>query len=36
MKIDKSLENSSFLMGGVTKTIGKETKEQKGIFLVNY
>ena len=32
MKIVQSLEDSSFLLKGVTKTIRNETKEQKGGF----
>ena len=33
MKIIQSLEDSNILLKGVTKTIEKETKEQKGGFL---
>ena len=33
MKITKALENSGFLLKGVSKTIKNETKEQKGGFL---
>ena len=33
MKIVQALENSNILLKGVTKTIKKETKEQKGGFL---
>ena len=33
MKVVKALEDSSILLKGVTKTIQKETKEQKGRFL---
>ena len=33
MKILQSLEDSNILLKGVTKTIEKETKEQKGGFL---
>ena len=33
MKIVQALEDSNILLKGVTKTIKKETKEQKGGFL---
>ena len=33
MKIIEALENSGILLKGVTKTIEKETKEQRGGFL---
>ena len=33
LKIIEALENSSILLKGITKTIKKETKEQKGGFL---
>ena len=33
MKIIESLENSSILLKGVTKTIENETKDQRGGFL---
>ena len=33
MKIVQALENSNILLKGITKTIGNETKEQKGGFL---
>ena len=33
MKIAQALEDSSFLLKGVTKTIKNETKKQKGGFL---
>ena len=33
MKIIEALENSGFLLKGVTKTIDNETKEQRGGFL---
>ena len=33
MKIIEALENSGILLKGVTKTIGNETKEQRGGFL---
>ena len=33
MKIVQALEDYNILLKGVTKTIGKETKEQKGGFL---
>ena len=33
MKIVQALEDSNFLLKGVTKTIKNETKEQKGRFL---
>ena len=33
MKIVQALEDSNILLKGVTKTIEKETKEQKGGFL---
>ena len=33
MKIIEALENSGILLKGVSKTIGNETKEQKGGFL---
>ena len=33
MKIVQSLEDSNILLKGVTKTIEKESKEQKGRFL---
>ena len=33
MKIVQALEDSNILLKGVTKTIGNETREQKGGFL---
>ena len=33
IKIDKSLEDSGLLLEGVSKTIKKKAKEQKGVFL---
>ena len=33
MKIIQALQNSNILLKGVTKTIKKETKEQKGGFI---
>ena len=33
MTIVQALENSNILLKGITKTIGNETKEQKGGFL---
>ena len=33
IKIVQALENQSILLKGFTKTVGNETKEQKGGFL---
>ena len=33
IEIDEALKDSNILLKGVTKTIKKETKEQKGEFL---
>ena len=36
MKIVQALEDSNILLKGITKTIKKQTKEQKGGFLSKF